>query len=221
LLEHHTAHESSAAGAERASHRSLAQAPQRPRERQVRQVCARDQDDAADRAKQQQQPEPRASDNRLLERHDPAAQVGLLVRLSRRDFRHRPLHHIQLCAGLFERDAGFEPPDDRVVELAHPTDVRKVQPEWHHGGERGGQQCRFAQQIERRKLRAGLQHTDDGVLRAPEEQAAAQHLWVASEPIRPESVADHHNRRMVWPFVSARQRSAEGNRHLKHVEDRA
>ncbi len=63
LFENDTADEPRAAGAERASNRRVPHSTQRPRERQVREVRARDQHDAADRAEQQPEPEPRAPDN--------------------------------------------------------------------------------------------------------------------------------------------------------------
>ena len=75
--------------------------------------------------------------------------------------------------------------------------------------------------VERRQLRAGRQHADDGVLRPAEDQAAAEHLRVASEPILPEALTDYRHRWVVGPFVGARQRSAQRNRRLKNVEDRA
>ena len=65
LFEHDPADEPRAAGAECASNRGLAHPAERPRQRQVRQVRAGDQHDAADRAEQQQQPEPCAADDRL------------------------------------------------------------------------------------------------------------------------------------------------------------
>jgi hypothetical protein len=57
LFENDTADEPRPAGAERAANRGVPHATQRPRERQVREVRARDQHDAADRAEEQQEPE--------------------------------------------------------------------------------------------------------------------------------------------------------------------
>ena len=141
--------------------------------------------------------------------------------LPRRDLRDRLLNDIQLGPRLFERDAGLEPRDGGVVELAHPADVGKVQPERHHQVELRRQRGRLGEQVERRQLGARLQHADDRVLRPAENQTAADHLRVATEPILPEPLADHGHRRVVAPFVVTRQRPPQRDRHLQHVEDGA
>ena len=92
-----------AGGAERAAHRNLALAAGRPREQQVCDVGARDQQHEADRDEERHERPPRVLDDILLQRNDPDVHVPGLVHGVLRAKLSRDSVHVRL--GLRERHA--------------------------------------------------------------------------------------------------------------------
>ena len=128
-LGEHLANQLQASGAERRAHGNLAAPAREPRQDQVGDVGADDQQQEADRGRNQQQRRPHGGDELFLRRDDAGAPSGVAVRIGRRE----PAgDHRHLALRLLLRDAIGEAADDVERSRFARSAVRvvRIEAEW-------------------------------------------------------------------------------------------
>ena len=151
LINYDGANQAPAACAKRDADGRLAEVSNRPRQRQAREIRARDQQQPADRAKQQQKSAAHRSDDRFLQWHQPGAEFRRPASLAPCDLGNRSLQDVHLSARLLQRHSGLQACDDAVVELSHPVEVRERDTEGDDCGELTRHRSRLTERLKSRQ----------------------------------------------------------------------
>ena len=203
LLEH-----PGAARTQRRADRELLPPRERPREDQVADVRARDQENQRDRSEQHHERHPDVADEELVQRHDGGAPacvlLGKLLLEPRRDDAH-------LGVGLRHVRARLQPRHDlRVVVLANRAvliGVRKRHPEVPGGGAPGGH----------RKARG--HDADDRVRLTVEPERAADDVRGRAKMALPESVAEDRDVAACLGILLGEKHAAEHRPRSHDLEE--
>ena len=201
-------HDPPAARAERHADRNLARPLCRPREQQVGDVGAGDQQHEADRAHQrpEDQRNLRAGDAVVVENEiglDVLVGVGKIVR-------ELVFDDLQLGARLRQRHTGFQPPHH--LELADGAlGIAQLRRQRRHRNPEIG--------IER-ELHVRRHHPDHRGHQTVDLDTAADHLRIAAVAVLPNPVPEHHGRLRARAIVSRTEVAADHRTladHLKRV----
>ncbi len=169
----------------------------RTREQQVRDVRARDQQHEADGAEQHEQRRSHVAEHQVAQSDRVERQPAIRLRKPRLQLRAKPL---QIVSDLLRRHAWLRAADD-IEELGPPSgDARRV--EGRIVADRRDQVGAI------RQLCAGREDADNRVALAADEDAAAQHRWIAAELALPETVVEdgHAVARPGWFSSGANER---------------
>ena len=218
LLEHGARDQTSPARAERRSDGRVALAAGSPRQRQIGEVRACDQQHRRDRAEQQQQPAARPADHRIGQRRDAARQ--------RHRSRAPPASRSSLtCACSTSSSAracsASRPPsaaDGLVVVIADPADVLVVHPDRHERVHVVDQPARRSATGSRRAARRRCVRLPSTTIARPTTRR------VATETLPPQRIGDHGDlaagARLRQPGVSGRPRPAAPAAHRRATRSR-
>jgi hypothetical protein len=190
--------------AERAAHRELALAQGEPREHQVRDVRARDEQQKPDCAEQDQQRRSRFARDRFLKGDDESITeevVALLARFVMNATRDRADVAIRLLDGHAVTQAR-----DRPVVVRRPARIPAAEIGRHP-------ELDF-----RRKVESGRQHADHREARAVDLQVNLREIARRSEVLTPVSVADEHSGRGALGPVLGHETATDDRPHAEHLE---
>ena len=173
-----------------------------PRQQQIRDVRAGDQQQQADRAEQHPDVAGDPARERLLEGQQADAplirELGRLPLLQVRDDRR------QIRFGLRIGHARLQPSEQ--VDVAHAFDDPAALERDRHVDVRAAPH---------EALRHDADHGAHGVVQP---KLAAEHVRVAAELALPESIAQHHDRLRAGARIVGRRRPPDERRHAHHVE---
>jgi hypothetical protein len=205
-LDEQLAEEPRPARAERGADAHLAGALERPREHQVGDVRAGDQEHQRHRGQKQHERPARPADEPVVERTQPRAhlRVGLRVHLLQ-----VARHPDQILARLRQRHPGLETRDGaEVVGTPHFPHLREVhRPRHPEVGLRA---------VEREVRR---HDADDLEIEAVQRQRAIDDVRVGAELTAPESIAQHEHAMTSDDVLAGRERAAGRGAHAEYVEE--
>ena len=213
--EHHPfdeqrAHQPPPARTERRPDSHLAAADRRPRQHQVGDVGARDQQHQRHRAEQHQHPATDASDEVLVQCDDahahPRAELGMLLV-------ERHGHPVHLLAGLLDADTALQPAHRRVVVVAAAA------ADFVFSG-KGNRPVDLGGTLGRHRIREPRRHHADDLERLlVDVETLADRVRRAAELPLPVAVAQDRDAMPAIDLVVGGELPAEDRRHAEHLEE--